>query len=95
MSKGNKKTAQLLKERLGGVPKTAMELSRAQAKVQRELRGALKKGPNTVPEIHAATRIPADEVLWHLMAMKKYGKVVEREERDGYHEYALAPKEGK
>jgi hypothetical protein len=48
-----------------------------------------------VPEIHAATGIPADEVLWHLMAMKKYGKVVEREEREGYYEYALAPKEGK
>lgn len=94
MSKGNKKTAQLLKERLGAVPKPVMELSRTQAKVQRELRGVLKKGPGTVPEIHAATGIPTREVLWHLMAMKKYGKVVEGEERDGYYEYTLAPKEG-
>ena len=92
MSQGNK-TALLLKDRLGAAPKKVMELSRAQAKVQRELRGALKKGPSTVPEIHAATGIPTGEVLWHLMALKKYGKVVEGEERDGYYEYALAPKE--
>jgi len=43
-----------------------------------------------VPQIAQETNLPPHEVFWHLMAIKKYGKLVEGEEREGYFEYALA-----
>ena len=53
------KTAQIARQRRGGVPKELMELSREQAGIHRKIRGALKNGSLTVPELHAATGLPA------------------------------------
>ena len=89
-----KEAMQIARERLGGVPEKARNLSRAQAKIHRKIRAALGKGPMTVPAIGEATGLAADEVFWHLMAMKKYGDIVEGEERDSYYEYALKQEEG-
>lgn len=50
---------------------------------------ALEDGPETVPEIAEVTGMPAHEVLWKLVGMRKYGLVAEGEERDGYYQYAL------
>jgi hypothetical protein len=52
----------------------------------------LHDGPKTIPEIASATGVPAHEVVWQVMTMKKYGKVVEGEEHDGYFAYALTEK---
>ena len=54
---------------------------------------ALQEGPRTVPEVARATGLPPHQVLWHIMSMKKYGKVVEVEEEDGYLRYGLKEKE--
>lgn len=86
---------QALRQRRGGVPKEVMELSREQAKMRQKICGVLKNGPMTVPEIQAATGIPARTVFWYLMAWKKYGKVVEGEQRDDYYQYTLAAEESK
>lgn len=86
---------QLLRQRRGGVPKELMELSREQARVRQKICGALKHGPMTVPEIHAATGIPADRVLWFVMAWKKYGKIVEGEQCEDYYKYSLAKEDPK
>ena len=66
---------------------------RRQRKIQKQLMEALKIGPRTVPEIADRTGIPSSEVLWHLMSMKKYGRIVEGQEREGYYEYILEEKE--
>jgi len=87
------KPIQILRERRGGVPKEHVERSRQQAKTHKLLTAALKDGPKTVPEVAQASGLPTHEVLWYLMGMKKYGQVVEGEERDGYHEYALKAEE--
>jgi hypothetical protein len=79
----------LLRDRRGGVPQALLELTRRQATIRKQLTRALQDGPRTVPEIAAAIGCPSHEVLWHLMAMKKYGDIVEGEERDGYFEYAV------
>jgi predicted Rossmann fold nucleotide-binding protein DprA/Smf involved in DNA uptake len=79
----------IIRERRGGVPKELVERSRRQAKTHKLLTAALKEGPKTVPEVAEATAMPSHEVLWKLMGMKKYGLVVEGEERDGYYQYAL------
>jgi predicted transcriptional regulator len=78
---------------LRSVPKELMERSRAQTKTRKKIIQALEDGPKTVPEVAKATGIPSHRALWKLMGMKKYGLIVEGEERDGYYEYALKKEE--
>jgi len=54
------------------------------------LRQALQASPRTVPELAAATGLPAPAVLWHVVALKKYGLVTETGLSDGYYQYRLA-----
>ena len=53
---------------------------------------ALKSGPLTIPEIARAIGHPADEVVFWVMGMRRYGKI--REVKDpadeGYFRYAAA-----
>ena len=83
------KPIQILRRRRGGVPKDLMEQNRRQKKLQKKLVEGLKDEPKTVPELAQITGIPTHDVLWHLMCMKKYGKIFEGEERDSYCEYGL------
>ena len=55
----------------------AQILIKKQKATRREICKPMRDEPKTVPEIAAATGIPANEVLWHITAMKKYGLVVE------------------
>jgi hypothetical protein len=84
---------QILRERRGGVPKDLLARNREQRRLLKTLRAALEGGPRTVPEIAAETGIESGAVLWHLMALRKFGEVVEGKEREGYHEYALREEE--
>ena len=86
---------QIARQQRGGIPEKLMECSREQARIRRKISNALKHGPMTVPEIHAATGIPADQVLWYLMAWKKYGKILEVEQCEDYYKYAVAKEHGK
>lgn len=54
------------------------------------IRGQLQKGEATVPDIAAGAGMSADRVLWYLMAMKKYGEVVEAGKQGAYFAYTLA-----
>jgi predicted Rossmann fold nucleotide-binding protein DprA/Smf involved in DNA uptake len=54
------------------------------------LRQAMKAAPRTVPEMAAETGLPANEVLWHVIAMKKYGQVAETGLDGYYYRYTLA-----
>jgi len=84
-----KKPIQLLRERSGGVSEELKIKTRAQTKIFKNLKESIKNTYKTVPEISQLTDIPSHEVLWNLMAMKKYGMVIEGDERDGYYEYTL------
>lgn len=55
----------------------AQELLKEQKALRRQICQPLRDGPKTVPEIAQQTGIPADQVLWHIMAMKKYDLIVE------------------
>ena len=50
----------------------------------------LAGNPQTVPELADATGLPSADVLWHVMAMKKYGMVAEGKKDGDYFRYALA-----
>jgi hypothetical protein len=84
-----KPTSHLLRERMGGVPKELTQRHKERQERGRKIVKALREGPKTVPEIAGATEIPAYRVLWHVMSLKKYGKVVEGEEQDSYFQYML------
>jgi hypothetical protein len=72
--------------------KLAQALLKEQQTVRKALKGAMQSGPQTIPQLAGATRIPADEVLWHVTAMKKYGLVEEAglDEDEAYFLYRLS-----
>lgn len=84
-----KKPIQILRERRGGVPRELMERNRRQNVIRQRLTGMLRGGPKTVPELASEGGLPAHEVLWYVIGMKKYGKVVEADQVDGYFQYRL------
>lgn len=92
-SVARRETARVLRERLGAVPRQIVAENQERNRIRRRIVEALGQAPGTVPEIAAAADLPSHEVLWHLMAMKKYGKIVEGEARGDYFEYALSEKQ--
>ncbi len=84
-----KKPIQILRERRGGVPRELVERNRQQSAIRKRITEALRNESRTVPELARELDQPSHEVLWHLMGMKKYGKVVEAEQVDGYFKYQL------
>lgn len=85
----NKSPLQILRERRGGVPRELVQRNQQQDRVRRSILDLLRGGPKTVPELAREGEIPTHDVLWHVMGMKKYGKVIESEQVDGYFKYAL------
>jgi hypothetical protein len=83
---------QLREEHAETVSQTQALLKEQQA-FRKRLREVMKLGARTIPEIAAAAGFPADRVLWHVMAMKKYDLVREVGKDGDYYQYDLA-KEG-
>ena len=79
----------ILRERRGGISDSMKTFVKEQNRTKKGIREALKTGPKTIPEISAACGIESHVVLWHLMAMKRYGAVVEDGESNGYVLYIL------
>jgi hypothetical protein len=86
-----KRPLEILRERRGGMSKELKEYFNAQQRVKKAIRAALAGGPKTVPEIAAESATPASDILWHLMAMRRYGEIVDGPEQDGYVLYRLKP----
>jgi len=82
----------LLRERKGGMSDELKEYFKVQQQTRKGLRKALKEGPKTVPELAAFLKLGKSTTLWHVMAMRRYGEVIEAGEQKGYPLYAL--KEG-
>ena len=55
----------------------AQALLKEQKAIRRQICQPIRDEPKTVPEIAMLTNIPSDQVLWHIMAMKKFGQVIE------------------
>lgn len=65
------------------------EVIREEMLMQGRILQVLRDGPKTVPEIAAAIDYPTYEVMFWLMGMRKYGRVVETGEvtDEGYYKY--------
>ena len=90
-----KKPIQLLRERHGGVSEELKMKTRTQTSIIKKIKESIENASKTVPEIEQITNIPSHEVLWYLMAMKKYGIVIEGDEQEGYYQYTLKVEEKK
>jgi predicted Rossmann fold nucleotide-binding protein DprA/Smf involved in DNA uptake len=94
MSKGKdaKKKAETLK-RLREDYKDTVARTQARLKEQRAIRRqicqAMRDAPKTVPEVAEVTGLPADQVLWHITAMRKYDLATEAGMCGEYYTYQL------
>jgi predicted Rossmann fold nucleotide-binding protein DprA/Smf involved in DNA uptake len=62
-------------------------LLKEQKDIRRQIAQAMGDTPKTVPEIAKASGLPAEQVLWHIIAMKKYDLVLETGQSDDYYLY--------
>jgi predicted transcriptional regulator len=84
-----KRAIEVLRERHGGMSKELKDYFNEQQKIYKALRAALKNGPRTVPELAKDCNLPAPAVMWHLMALRRYGQVLDGPEENGYLLYTL------
>jgi hypothetical protein len=68
----------------------AKNLIKEQSGSIKKIKEHLKGEGATIPEIAGKTEMPTSEVLWLVMALKKYGQVVEGPKEEDYYKYQLA-----
>jgi hypothetical protein len=78
------------KERHGQASAELLERVRVQNHAKAAVRRALAKGALTPPEVAQAAEISPREAFWTLMALRKYGVVVDDGEDGDYVRYALS-----
>lgn len=77
------------RERMGGVTEAKKAWAKRQKDILKAIRTALKERPMTVSGLAAETRLPAQDVLWHVLALKRYGQIVEAGVEGDYVKYRL------
>lgn len=60
-----------------------------QRRAVKAIKEHLARAELTVPEMAAATGLPASEVLWYVASLKKYGEILEGPKAGGYYRYKL------
>ena len=88
-----KKGINVLKERMGGMKEDLKNWIKEQNQIQKGIKEALKGKEMTIPELSKALNMPSERVIWTLMAMRKYGLVVEVGQEGDYFLYTLAEKQ--
>jgi len=80
-------------KKLKAARKDQIAATTAKMKEQRQavkaIKAQLAAAELTVPEIAAATGMPASEVLWYVASLKKYGEILEGPKDSGYYRYRL------
>jgi len=84
-----------LRGSLGGISDEKRQRQKHLMAVRKAIQKFLEAQPATVPQIAKALKMPADEALWHVTGMRKYGKVTEAGEDGDYLLYAPADYEDK
>lgn len=79
----------VLRERMGGITPQRKEWAKELRDYGKAISSALEKGPKSIPEIAAASGLPSHRIMWHLMAMKRYGKIAEAGRAGDYFRYQL------
>jgi hypothetical protein len=98
MVEKEKESGQTALKKLKAARKAQIAAATARMKAQRQAVKAIKKylegAELTVPEIAAATGLPASEVLWYVASLKKYGEILEGPKDGSYYRYRLGQAAG-
>jgi len=78
-----------LRERRGGISPELKAYFTEQQRIFKAVRAALAKGPRTIPQLASDCNLPAPVVVWHVMAMRRYGEVLDGPEQDRQLLYTL------
>lgn len=84
----------LREERKETVARVQALLKEQQAK-RKTIRKAMEEGPKTVPEVADLTGFASHDVMWYMMAMKKFGLIEELEMDGEYYRYQLPQEKAK
>ena len=82
-----KSDVKVFRERMGGMTEARKAWQKEQRDTEKAIHNALKGGPHTIPEIAAEAKLPSRQIVWHLMALKRYGKVAEMDLTGDYYRY--------
>jgi predicted ArsR family transcriptional regulator len=85
----NREALKALREQRPVETEAAQARLKEQVNIQREIVRVLKEGPMTAPALAEAIGYPTNTVFWHLIALKKYGDVVEAAQEGDYFQYRL------
>lgn len=85
----HKASLKLFRERRGGISESLKQHASGFRQQRKQLTGLLQAGPATVPDLAEKTGLPADQVLWQLAGMRKYGQVQEVGMSGDYVKYEL------
>jgi biotin operon repressor len=83
-----KEDVKIFRERMGGMTEERKAWQKIQRDAEKAIHTALKDGPHTIPEIAAATGLASRDAVWHVMALKRYGKIAEADRQGDYYRYA-------
>lgn len=84
-----------LRTGMGGISEEKRNAQKRLLAARKAIQKLLEAQPATVPQIAEALKMPANEALWHVTGMRKYGKVAEAGEDGDYPTYALVAYEEK
>ena len=89
LTDAHKAALKIFRERRGGISEPLKQHASNFRQQRKQLNTALQGGPATVPELALTTGLPADQVLWHIAGMRKYGAVQEAGQTGDYVKYEL------
>ena len=84
-----KRPIEILRDRQGGMSKELKDYFNEQQRIYKAIRAALKAGPKTVPQLAAECKLDPPKTMWHLMALRRHGEIVDGAEDHGYLLYSL------
>ncbi len=84
-----KRPIEVLRDRHGGMSKELKERFNEQQRIYKTIRAALKAGPKTVPQLAAECKLEPPKTMWHVMALRRHGEVIEAAEENDYVVYRL------
>jgi len=85
----NKESLKKLREERKGFIVKAKTRIKETAGLIRQIKGELKDGGKTVPELAEKTGISTSNVLWYVSTMRKYGEIAEGPKEGDYFKYEL------
>jgi len=89
-TQAGKEALKALRKKRGKSVAAASARMKEQKKAMKSIKEALTSGDATIPEISETAGLPTDTTLWYVMALKKYGEVMEGEKQGDYFKYGLA-----